>query len=145
MKKLLYFIPDHPEYVRMVNSGAGFLPDYASSEEFKSGKSVNDSEPHVDLWGVFADDMPQNIVTRVYNYHLSAVVLAGEESPLMIENLRATLIPDIQPDIQIIKQATIRTSSDVERLKEYEPVVDGFRLLMEADVDVNSLSKPCFE
>ena len=76
--------------------------------------------------GVFVDDMPQNIVTRVYNYDLSLVQLHGSESAVMIDNLRRTLDPDIKPGVQIIKALSISTAADLERTKEYEGHVDYF-------------------
>jgi phosphoribosylanthranilate isomerase len=68
--------------------------------------------------------MPQNIVTRVYNYSLDYVQLHGNESAVMIENLKRTLIPDIAPDIKIIKALSIHEKDDVKRWREYEGVVD---------------------
>ena len=57
--------------------------------------------------GIFADDMPQNIVTRVYNYGLDVVLLLGDESAVMIDNLRRTLDPDIRPGIRIVKAQSL--------------------------------------
>ena len=74
--------------------------------------------------GVFVDDMPQSIVTRVYNYDLDYVQLHGHESAVMIENLKRTLIPDIAPGIEVIKALSIREKDDVKRWREYEGVAD---------------------
>lgn len=76
--------------------------------------------------GVFVDEMPQTIITRVYNYHLDYVQLHGNESPVMIDNLRRSLVPDIAPDIKIIKALSIREADDVKRWREYEGCVDMF-------------------
>lgn len=76
--------------------------------------------------GVFVNDMPQNIVTAVYNYHLSYVQLHGEESPVMIDNLRRTLVPDIVPEIKIIKAISVSSAEDLQRCKQYEGHVDLF-------------------
>ena len=48
---------------------------------------------HVPRVGVFVDDMPQNIVTRVYNYGLDYVQLHGDESRITCDNLRRTIDP----------------------------------------------------
>ena len=76
--------------------------------------------------GVFVDDMPQNIVTTVYNYHLSYVQLHGDESPVMIDNLRRTLVPDIVPQIKIIKAISVSSAEDLKRCEPYEAHVDLF-------------------
>ncbi len=76
--------------------------------------------------GVFVNDMPQNIVTAVYNYHLSYVQLHGDESPVMIGNLRRTLVPDIVPQIKIIKAISVSSAEDLKRCEQYEGHVDLF-------------------
>lgn len=76
--------------------------------------------------GVFVDDMAQNIITRVYTFGLDYIQLHGHESPTMIRNLRATLIPDIQPHIKIIKTISIASREDIEQYKAYEHDVDLF-------------------
>ena len=76
--------------------------------------------------GVFVNDMPQNIVTAVYNYHLSYVQLHGDESTVMIDNLRRTLVPDIVPQIKIIKAISVSSTEDLQRCKQYEGHVDLF-------------------
>jgi phosphoribosylanthranilate isomerase len=108
--ELYDFRPESPDYVRMISSQAGIMPDY-SEERLRLLRS---SEPASEVTGgearkvlrvgIFADDMPQNIVTRVYNYRLDVVWLKGAESQVMIDNLRRTLDPDIRPGIQIVKE-----------------------------------------
>lgn len=129
--ELYDFRPESPDYVRMISSQAGIMPDYseerlrllrssgAASGDYgaASGGYGTDSETtgtdsettggearKVLRVGIFADDMPQNIVTRVYNYRLDVVWLKGAESQVMIDNLRRTLDPDIRPGIQIVKE-----------------------------------------
>ena len=116
----LVFYPESPRYVAMISSGAGIMPDYSSLKE-----DAGPSEA-VRRVGVFVDDMPQNIVTRVYNYSLDYVQLHGEESPVMIKNLRRTLDPDIRPGIQIIKALSIASAEDIQQTKEYEGLADLF-------------------
>ncbi len=76
--------------------------------------------------GVFVNDMPQNIITAVYNYHLSYVQLHGDESPVMIDNLRRTLVPDIVPQIKIIKAISVSSTEDLKCCEQYEGHVDLF-------------------
>ncbi len=136
--ELYDFRPESPDYVRMISSQAGIMPDYSeerlrllrssgaasggygaasggygadsettgtASETTGAASEVTGGEARKVLRvGIFADDMPQNIVTRVYNYRLDVVWLKGAESQVMIDNLRRTLDPDIRPGIQIVKE-----------------------------------------
>lgn len=114
-----------PRYVQMISSSAGTIPDYSEERLAKrQNKSVPPERP--ERVGVFMDDMPQNIVTRVYNYDLDYIQLHGSESRIMIENLRSTLVPDIKNNIKIIKTLSIRSKDDIEAYKEYEGIVDMF-------------------
>ena len=119
------FWPKSPRYVQQIPSRAGLIPDLPSLD----GERIKKSETHdkrILTVGVFVDDMPQNIVTRVYNYHLDYVQLHGSESAVMIDNLRRTLIPDIAPHIKIIKALSIKDKSDLEKWHEYDGHVDMF-------------------
>ena len=98
----LIFHKDSPRFVSMYSSLAGIIPDYAPSS-----LSRNDKDNISKRVGVFVDDMPQTIVTMVVNFHLDMVQLHGNESRIMIENLRRTIEPDIHPGLKIIK--AIRT------------------------------------
>ena len=99
------FRSDSPDYVKMIRSRAGFLPDYSEEryERIKSGGQMNIAEKkRVKRAGIFADDMPQTIVTGVYNFSLDIIILCGDESEVMIDNLRRTLVPDFVPQIEIV-------------------------------------------
>lgn len=118
------FWPDSPRYVQQIRSRAGIIPDYTSlQDERKSGQAEAKRAQRV---GVFVDDMPQSIVTRVFNYHLDFVQLHGNESAVMIDNLRRTLDPDIHPGIGIIKALSISSEADVAKYREFEGLVDLF-------------------
>ena len=111
----------------MISANAGIIPDYAwdltpRTSDFRP--QTSDLIPRTSRVGVFVDDMPQNIVTRVYNYKLDWVQLHGSESPVMIDNLKRTLIPDIKPDIKIIKAISVNTKEDVEKWRQYQGHVD---------------------
>lgn len=116
----LIFWPKSPRYVASTHVHAGIIPDRAS---LPCGKATERKAKFV---GVFVDEMPQTIVTHVYNYKLDYVQLHGDESPVMIENLKRTLIPDIAPDIKIIKALSIREADDVKRWRQYDGLVDMF-------------------
>jgi len=123
------FWPQSPRYVQMISSRAGIIPDY-SEERLKSCKKISPESPaeikKIKRVGVFVDDMPQNIITRVFNYNLDVVQLHGQESRIMIENLRRTIDPDIRPGIQVIKAISIEKEADFAACQDYEGVVDGF-------------------
>ena len=120
------FWPESPRFVRMISSRAGIIPDYSSLKEDRANKGQESPQNRVKRVGVFVDDMPQSIVARVYNYHLDIVQLHGAESKAMIENLRSTLVPDIQPDIKIMKTIAIASADDFKKTEEYEGTVDFF-------------------
>lgn len=111
----LIFYPPSPRYVQQFSSGAGIIPDYAP-DKGKTPLRV----------GVFVDDMPQNIVTRVYNYKLDYIQLHGNEPRETLENLRATIDPDIKPKIKIIKAISVSSAEDIKKYKEYVGAADLF-------------------
>ena len=133
----MIFYPKSPRYVEMQSSHAGIIPDYAkedigasdtsgNSSKDTSGNSSKDTSKTPARVGVFVDDMVQNIVTRVVNYHLDYVQLHGNEPRTMCENLRSTLDPDIRPGIKIIKAISVSDASDIQKYKEYVGAVDLF-------------------
>ena len=128
----MIFYPKSPRYVEMQSSHAGIIPDYAkedigvSDSSGCSSESVSTSSKSPARVGVFVDDMVQNIVTRVVNYHLDYVQLHGNEPREMCENLRSTLDPDIRPGIKIIKAISVSDASDIQKYKEYVGAVDLF-------------------
>ena len=111
----LIFYPPSPRYVQQFSSGAGIIPDYAP-DMGKTPLRV----------GVFVDDMPQNIVTRVYNYKLDYIQLHGNEPRETLENLRATIDPDIKPKVKIIKAISVSYAEDIKKYKEYVGAADLF-------------------
>lgn len=112
------FWRDSPRYVSQISSRAGIIPDYASLKD--------ESSSRIKKVGVFVDDMPQNIVTRVFNYGLDIVQLHGDESVVMIDNLRRTLDPDIRHGIKIMKAISVSSSDDLQKCKTYAGHVDYF-------------------
>ena len=128
----MIFYPKSSRYVEMQSSHAGIIPDYAkedigaSDSSGSSSESVSTSSKSPARVGVFVDDMVQNIVTRVVNYHLDYVQLHGNEPREMCENLRSTLDPDIRPGIKIIKAISVSDASDIQKYKEYVGAVDLF-------------------
>lgn len=110
----LIFYPKSPRYVRSILVSAGIVPDRAASL----------LRPRAKLVGVFVNEMPQTVVTHAYNYRLDYIQLHGNETPTYIDNLKRTLIPDILPDVKIIKAISIREADDVKRWRQYEGHID---------------------
>ncbi len=119
----LVFRKDDERYVRMVSSKAGIIPDYAP-KSIGDNSEKNDNSKKAGRVGVFADDMPQNIVTRIYNYSLDYVQLEGEETVFMIDNLRRTVDPDIHLGLKIIKKINVLNAEDLRQSHDYEGHVD---------------------
>lgn len=123
------FYPKSPRYVQMISSLAGIIPDYSEEriQRLRSKEGNNEQQTHrIKRVGVFVDEMPQTILTRVYNYQLDFVQLHGDETPEMIDNLKRTLIPDLAPDIRIIKVISVASEHDIEKYKPYEGLADLF-------------------
>ena len=121
------FIPQSPRYVKMISSQAGIIPDFSVERLRALSQQANTPQPQpitISRVGVFADDMPQNIVTRVYNYALDYVQLNGDEPAVTLENLRRTIDPDIRKGIKIIKRIDIDTQADFSKAMEYEGKAD---------------------
>ena len=128
------FYPSSSRFVQMISSCAGIIPDYSEERlteakrvgnKCEEGGSIQDGNLPKRV-GVFVDDMPQNIVTRVYNYALDYVQLHGNETVEMIDNLRRTIDPDIHPNIKIIKALSISSEESLQACKQYEGHVDMF-------------------
>ena len=108
-----------PRNVTMISTHAGIIPDRANSQ-------LSTFSSQFKRVGVFVDEMPQNIITRVVNYKLDVVQMHGHEQPTVIRNLRATLDPDIRANIQFWKAISISNRSDLDICKDYEDCVDAF-------------------
>lgn len=115
------FVPQSKRYVRMISSNAGILPDYADERQNETSAAGKKAPLRV---GVFVDDMPQNIITRIYNYNLDYVQLHDDESAVMIDNLRRSVDPDIHKGLKIIKAISVASENDVKRWCEYEGHAD---------------------
>ena len=116
----LIFWPKSPRYVQSISTNAGIIPDLKNP----AIKDISTSD--VSYVGVFVDEMPQNVVTQAYNYKLDYIQLHGNESPIYIDNLKSTLVPDILPNVKIIKALSINEEADILKWKTYEGHVDMF-------------------
>lgn len=115
----LIFWPKSSRYVKDITVRAGNIPDIPIELGMNNGP-----ERQPATVGVFVNEMPQTVVTHAYNYKLDYIQLHGEESPTYIDNLKRTLIPDIMPDIKVIKAISIREADDVKRWRQYKDHTD---------------------
>lgn len=115
----LIFWPKSSRYVKDITVRAGNIPDIPIELGMNNGP-----ERHPATVGVFVNEMPQTVVTHAYNYKLDYIQLHGEESPTYIDNLKRTLIPDIMPDVKVIKAISIREADDVKRWRQYKDHTD---------------------
>lgn len=153
----LDFRPQSERFVRMRSSNAGIIPDYSDWDikgVFTANETVGKKSATI-LSGIFADDMPQTILTRIYNYKLGCVELAGSETVVMIENLCRTVVPDICGHLLVFKHFDIVRIEDFEQCRKYFGIVDGFVFNMDLlpEVEFDDLKKtlvayvgdtPCF-
>lgn len=117
------FYPKSSRYVGMSSSGTGLLPDIADKAISGLGNTVSG---YINKVGVFVNASAQDIITHVVNFRLDAIQLHGSETPTLIRNLKATLIPDICPEIKVFKAISIASAEDFGRCSQYEGVVDMF-------------------
>jgi len=115
----MIFWDKSPRNVTMIPTYAGIIPDRANVQ-----RSTFDVQ--CKRVGVFVDEMPQSIITRVVNFQLDIVQLHGHETPTMIRNLRQTLDPDIRPGVKFIKAISVGSREDIAAYKDYEDCVDYF-------------------
>ena len=115
------FYAKSPRYVKSINTHAGIIPNMANSKVKDSTETGTRLPEKV---GVFVNEMPQTVITHAYNYELDYLQLHGDESHVYIDNLKRTLVPDILPDVKIIKALSIREADDVKRWRQYEGHAD---------------------
>jgi len=148
----MIFWDKSPRNVTMIPTYAGIIPDRAPASSVPDGSSASSVPGGFPVSsvrggfpagapkrvGVFVDEMPQNIITRVVNFQLDLVQLHGHETPTLIRNLRRTLDPDIRPGIKFIKAINIATAADLAVCSDYADCVDYFLFDTRATVPAGS-------
>ena len=119
-----------PENLRLVARldadwiGLNFYPLSPRCLNLRGLPPAGSSEPQ--RVGVFVDEMPQTILSRIVAFHLGIVQLHGSERAVMIQNLRRSVVPDIREKLVVIKAINVATVADFSQCGEYEGVVDYF-------------------
>ncbi len=75
--------------------------------------------------GVFVNAAPQEIVQTILDFRLRYVQLHGDESPVMVAELKRQLAA-AAPDVKIIKAFGVAGADDLSRCKAYEGLADLF-------------------
>ncbi len=122
----LNFISGTSDCLQMISTGVGCLPDIAPHIRTSNVTDCNKHTPK--LVGVFDNEMAQSIIARIHSFRLGGVLFQGNVSPVFLDNLRRTIIPDICPEMVFVKYITgescqIRTLCEV-----YGAYVDTFLL-----------------
>ena len=118
----MIFWEKSPRHVTMLPTHAGIIPDRTGSEM----AACTDGRPFVRV-GLFADEMAQNVITRVVNYQLDVVLFTGSESPTLLRNLRRTLDPGtIRRAIRFWKFVDKEPSADAALRRDYADSIDAF-------------------
>lgn len=115
------FYPKSPRYTRKAIPETELIADTATTARHDD---IECRKPQ--RVGVFVDEMPQTIITHIYNDQLDYVQLHGHELPEMIDNLKRTVIPDIRHSLKVIKAFSIAKPDDLLQTKAYEGVADLF-------------------
>lgn len=119
----IVFIDGSRRQVGMSPSLSGLLPDTACGN---LGNDASKGRRPVRV-GVFADEMAQNVIARIYNYAIGMVQFDGDEPPVYIENLRRTIVPDIRTKLLVCKTIRVTGSSDLAICTRYADCVDFFQ------------------
>lgn len=119
-----------PENLRQVDRldadwiGLNFYPPSPRYLNLRALPPAGSDEP--ERVGVFVDEMPQTILSRIVAFHLDIVQLHGCERAVMIQNLRRSVVPDIRENLVVVKAINVATAADFSQCGEYEGVVDYF-------------------
>jgi len=101
---------------------------YPESKRFADGMDRSVLEgllPDIKITGVFVNESPNLIISRVKEYHLQAIQLHGQESPEYCERLKHAL-HTVSTGIELIKAIGIDDDFKFNTLSEHEKVIDFF-------------------
>jgi len=90
--------------------------------------AVTADYPHVQHFGVFANERIAEMIAIARTAHLTTLQLHGDETPATCQLLRDALTEANLPAIKIVKALRIRSNADLEDSKQYEPYVDALLL-----------------
>ncbi len=130
----LNFISDSPECIQTVSTGVGCMPDAAPRIHLGNGADVFYKRPQ--FVGMFDNEMAQSIIARIQLFHLDGIQFQGDASPILLDNLRRTLVPDICPEMAIMKYVSGDPQQMEAQCRKYGECVDAFLLDGYSDVAV---------
>lgn len=115
--------PDNIREVAKVNPDWMGMIFYPKSPRFVATAKAAQSIPQgIKRVGVFVNAMPQAIITIVEKCNLDIVQLHGDESPILVRNLRAS----IDRELKFMKGISVMKPSDLEKCEGYEGCADYF-------------------
>lgn len=118
------FDQDSPLYVGLVHQISGIVPDSAI-RKYRTRAAVDDIHVTDQQYaGWFTNTMPQTLITNVVQYKLNVVFFSGQEKPLLLDNLRRTIVPDLRKDICFVKRIAVHTADDIRLAEDYQTVAD---------------------
>ena len=147
----LVFNDRSPLNVSMLPTHTGIIPDKAPDVTLPaSDAAVTDGlgAKKVHFIGIFTDEMPQNIVTRVVNFRLDMVLFDGHESPTVLRSLRRTLGPVaptadetqyVRPGVRFIKSLRIASEHDFQLCRDFDGIVDFYQFYLDETADFSLL------
>lgn len=118
------FDRDDPRYVALHHEHSGIVPDRAIKASAGDATHAVHGAQKALRAGWFTNTMPQTLITNVVQYELDVAVLAGEEKPLLIDNLRSTLQPELRPGLLFVKRIKVSCADDVRQADDYSGVAD---------------------
>lgn len=118
------FDRDDPRYVALHHEHSGIVPVRAIKASAGDATHAVHGAQKALRAGWFTNTMPQTLITNVVQYELDVAVLAGEEKPLLIDNLRSTLQPELRPGLLFVKRIKVSCADDVRQAEDYSGVAD---------------------
>ncbi len=99
---------------------------YARSSRYVGGAKSCGEARRAKRVGVFVDETPRDVISRVADFSLDVVQLHGNESVMMVNDLRRALDADFGGRIRIMKAISVGDRADMSGYCDYEGSVDYF-------------------
>ncbi len=109
----LDFLSNSKNRIRPLRYDAGIIPDRPSIDLTDTVRS----KPC--LMGCFDDVLPQTIVTTVVDYGLTAVELCSTPTVALVDNLKRTIVPDLNPELSIATRLNLSECKDLAFLEQF--------------------------
>lgn len=132
----LNFISGTPDCLQTIPTGVGCMPDTAPHIHPNDGEDTLCALSRPKIIGVFDSEMAQSIIARIHLFHLDGIQFQGEISTILLDNLRRTLVPDICPEIMIVKYLSGDCLQMEKQCDKYKECADAFLLDCSSDIAI---------